>query len=272
MESESVIDQRPRKSLVTASVLAFYLLALYGPIALLPIFSFNNNIYAVFPLTSFTTKWYLQLTADHALLQSLWASAKIALAAAAIGTFLGFLVARAMTKYRVPARGFFYGVFMLPLIIPAVIKGASLLNFFRQYLGIQLSLWTVGAAHVMMTIPFAMLVLIARLENFDRSLEEASADLGMSAWQTLYRITLPLAMPGIISSLLLCFIVSFDEFMLAFFLCGNQSTLPIYMFGLLRFPESMPMLLALGTCILFVSMLVVTMTEALRLKQVEVES
>jgi spermidine/putrescine transport system permease protein len=265
----SATARRSRVPMILSVILAFYVLVLYGPVALLPVFSFNDNIYAVFPLTQFTTKWYQQLTDNQAMLSALWASIKIAMASAVIATILGFLVAKAMTRYRVPAKNFFYTVFMLPLILPTIIKGASLLSFFRQYLDIPLSLWTIGAAHVTVTIPFAMLILIARLESFDRSLEEASSDLGMNAWETAWRITLPLAMPGIIASLLLCFIVSFDEFMLAFFLSGNQPTLPIYMFGLLRFPESMPMMLALGSCILFFSIIAVTITEMLRLKRSE---
>lgn len=262
-------SKRSRAPMVMSLILGVYIIVLYGPVVLLPIFSVNDNIYAVFPLTHFTTKWYGQLAANQEMLASLWASVKIAGASATISTILGFLIAKAMTRYRVPAKSFFYAVFMLPLIVPTIIKGASLLSFFRQYLDIPLSLWTIGAAHVTVTIPFAMLVLIARLESFDRSLEEASADLGMNAWETAWRITLPLAMPGIIASILLCFIVSFDEFMLAFFLSGNQPTLPIYIFGLLRFPDSMPMMLALGSCILFCSIVAVTVTEMLRLKRSE---
>jgi spermidine/putrescine transport system permease protein len=153
---------------------------------------------------------------------------------------------------------------MLPLIIPSIILGASLLSFFRQFLDIELTLWTVGSAHVLISIPFSMLVLIARLEGFDRNLEEASYDLGMSTWQTLRRVTLPLAMPGVLASLLLCFLVSFDEFLLAFFLSGNQPTLPVYMYSLLRFPQFLPGVLALGSCILVASAVLVSIAEWLR--------
>lgn len=253
-------------------ILSFYVLVLYAPVALLPVFSVNDNIYAVLPLSGFTMKWYEQLRTNEQMLAALWASVKIAAGAAVVSTFLGFLVAKAMTRYHVPGQKFFYGVFMVPLIVPTIIKGASLLSFFRQYLDVPLSLWTVWVAHVTVTMPFAMLVLIARLESFDRSLEEASSDLGMSAMETAWRITLPIAMPGIIASILLCFIVSFDEFMLAFFLSGNQPTLPIYIFGLLRFPDSMPVMLALGTCILVVSIIAVTVTELMRLKKPEAMS
>ena len=258
---------RSQTTVAVASILAIYIVILYGPVVLLPLFSFNDNLYTVFPLSGFTLKWYRQLGDDTSLLGSLWASLKVAVAASLIGTALGFMAAKAMTHHLVPFRKLFYSFLLLPLIVPTIVKGASLLSFFRQYLDLPLSLWIVGAAHTMMTIPFAMLVLIARLESFDRNLEEASSDLGMSMWQTLRRITLPLAMPGIISSLLLCFIVSFDEFLLAFFLSGNEPTLPIYMFGLLRFPDSVPSLLALGSCILVVSVILITTTEALRLRR-----
>jgi spermidine/putrescine transport system permease protein len=109
-----------------------------------------------------------------------------------------------------------------------------------------------------------MLVLVARLEGFDRNLEEASYDLGMGAWQTFRRVTLPLAMPGVMASLLLSFIVSFDEFLLAFFLSGNQATLPVYMYSLLRFPNSMPAVLAMGSVILVLSVVIIAIAEWLR--------
>ncbi|MCP4303175.1 MAG: ABC transporter permease subunit, partial [Gammaproteobacteria bacterium] len=101
-------------------------------------------------------------------------------------------------------------------------------------------------------------------EGFDRALEEAPCDLGMSAGQTFRRATLPLAMPGVLASLLLCFMVSFDEFLKAFFLSGNQATLPVYMYSLLRFPNFLPSVLALGSCILIVSIVLIAVAEWLR--------
>jgi spermidine/putrescine transport system permease protein len=151
-----------------------------------------------------------------------------------------------------------------PLVIPSIVFGVALLIILLRFLGVELSLWTVGASHVFICIPFAMTVLMSRLEGFDKSLEEASRDLGEGAWMTFVRVTLPLAMSGIISSLLLCFITSFDEFVLAFFLSGTQPTLPVYLFGQLRFPNKLPGMLALGSSILFVSALLVILAELLR--------
>jgi|TARA_B110000263_G_C15269950_1_gene492994 spermidine/putrescine transport system permease protein len=256
--------ERLRTPGVVPLILGFYMFVLYAPVLLLPLFSLNDSIYMNFPMKAFTTKWYALMIEDASLMKALWASVKIAVLAAIVSTILGFLTAKAMTSYRMRGRGVIFGFIMLPLIVPHIILGASLLTFFRLFLDLSLTLWTVGLSHVLMCIPFSMLVLIARLEGFDRNMEEASYDLGMSAWQTFRRVTLPLAMPGVLASLLLCFMVSFDEFLMAFFLSGNQATLPVYMYSLIRFPSFIPGVLALGSCILVASVVIITMAEWLR--------
>jgi len=249
---------------VVPLILRFYMFVIYAPVLLIPLFSFNDSIYMNFPMKAFTTKWYALVIKDTSLMKALWASVKIAVLAAIVSTILGFLAAKAMTRYRIRGRGVLFGFIMLPLIVPSIILGASLLSFFRQFIDVNLSLWTVGMAHVLISIPFSMLVLIARLEGFDRNLEEASYDLGMSVWQTFRRVTLPLALPGVLASLLLTFLVSFDEFLLAFFLSGNQATLPVYMYSLLRWPEFLPGILALGSVILIASVVLIATAEWLR--------
>jgi spermidine/putrescine transport system permease protein len=149
-------------------------------------------------------------------------------------------------------------------VIPSIILGIALLTLVIKVLGIEPSLYTIGAAHVLICVPFAMLVMISRLEGFDKSLEEASLDLGEGAWMTFWRVTLPLAVPGIVASVLLCFTTSFDEFLLAFFLSGNEATLPIYIWGQLRLPTQLPNVLALGSCILAASFVLVFLSERLR--------
>jgi spermidine/putrescine transport system permease protein len=109
-----------------------------------------------------------------------------------------------------------------------------------------------------------MTVLMARFEGFDRDLEDASADLGEDGWMTFWRVTFPLVLPGILASLLLTFITSFDEFLVAYFLSGTEPTLPVYIWGQLRFPERLPMVLALGTIILAVSVALVALAEYVR--------
>jgi spermidine/putrescine transport system permease protein len=136
-------------------------------------------------------------------------------------------------------------------------------------LGIPLSLFTIGAAHVLIATPFATFVMISRLEGFDANLEEASRDLGETGWTTFWRVTFPLALPGIVASLLLTFIESFDEFILAFFLSGTDATLPIYIWSQLRFPKRLPVVLALGACILLFTVITVAFAEWVRRKGVK---
>ena len=119
---------------------------------------------------------------------------------------------------------------------------------------------------------FSMLVMISRLEGFEKQIEEASLDLGEGPWMTFWRITFPLAMPGIVASLLLTFTISFDEFILAFFLAGQEVTLPIYIWSQLRFPAKLPSVLALGTLILVASFVLVTFAEWFRRRGVQIKS
>ena len=183
---------------------------------------------------------------------------------AVISTVLGTVAAKAFTRYRLPGRAPILGFMLLPLVIPTLVLALALLVLIRRVLGLELSLYTVAAGHVMLCMPYSMLVMIARMEGFDRSLEEASYDLGDSPWQTFTRVTLPLVWPGILSSLLLCFSASFDEYVLAAFLTGDQSTLPVFIYSQLRFPQRLPGVLALGSCILLGSIVVVTLAEWIR--------
>ena len=240
-----------------------YLLFLYVPVLFLPIFSFNDTIFVAFPLKGFTTKWYEQMFADEDMLNALRASLEVGGVVAIVSTILGLLGAKAVTRYRMPGQGAVTGMIMLPLFIPEIILGISLLILING-LHIQLSLITVAIGHVMLCTPFAMAVLTSRLDGFDRSLEEASMDLGEAPWMTFWRVTFPLAAPGIVSSLLLSFIVSFDEFLLSFFLSGLQPTLPVYIWSQLRFPNKLPGVLSLGALILISSCVLVFFAEWVR--------
>ncbi len=171
-------------------------------------------------------------------------------------TILGVLGAKAVTRYRMPGKKPVIFVIMLPLVIPGIILGVAMLILLSR-LGVTLSLYTVAVSHILLCVPFAMATLMPRFEGFDKSMEEASADLGENAWWTFWRVTMPMVFPGVLASLLLCFTVSFDEFILAFFLAGTEPTLPIYIYGQLRFPDRLPNVLALGACILVVSFILV---------------
>jgi spermidine/putrescine transport system permease protein len=241
-----------------------YLVFLYGPVLLLPLFSFNNSIYVAFPFRGLTFDWYKQMAENADLIAALRASIEVGVAVAFISTVLGLLAAKAVTRYPIPGRATIIGFIMLPLVVPSLILALALLVVIRKLLDLDLSLITVTAGHVMLCVPYAMLIMISRLEGFDRSLEEAGSDLGDNPWQTFWRITLPLAWPGIVSSLLLCFSASFDEYLVAAFLCGSQVTLPVFIFSQLRFPQLLPNVLALGSCILVGSVVLVVFSEWIR--------
>jgi spermidine/putrescine transport system permease protein len=240
-----------------------YLIFLYGPVLFLPVFSFNDSIFVTFPLKGFTTKWYEQAFADEDMINALVASLQVGGIVAVVSTILGLFGAKAVTRYRMPGQSAVTGLIMLPLFIPEIILGISLLILLNA-LGVELGLPSVIVGHVILCTPFAMAVLSSRLDGFDRSLEEASMDLGETPWMTFWRVTFPLAAPGIISSLLLTFIVSFDEFLLSFFLTNQQPTLPVYIWSQLRFPNKLPSVLAMGALILLASCILVVIAEWVR--------
>ncbi|SDA77207.1 ABC transporter permease [Mesorhizobium qingshengii] len=240
-----------------------YVVFLYLPVIFLPIFSINTAATPKFPLTGFTLHWYEDLPRTPALLDAAWNSLIVGVSAAILSTVLGILAARSITRYRYPGRRAINGLIMAPLVLPEVIVAISMLLVMLQ-LGLSLSLFTVVLGHVLVCIPYSMTVLTSGFEGFDRSLEEASADLGESAFGTFRRVTLPMVAPAIISSLLVCFTISLDEFIIAFFLTGTDATLPIYIWGQLRFAAKLPGVLALGTLLLVASFLLMTIAEILR--------
>ena len=240
-----------------------YLAFLYLPVAVLPVFSFNDSQYVTFPLKGFTLEWYYALADNQGLLNGFWNSVKVAVSVSILSTVLGIFAAKAVTRYRMRGRGGLIGFIMVPLVIPEIILGISLLMTFSLG-GVKLSLVTVGIGHLLLCVPFSMLVLISRMEGFDPSMEEAARDLGENAWGTFRRVTFPIMLPGIVASLLLTFTISFDEFVLAFFLCGTDATLPVHIWSQLRFPEKLPSVLSLGAIVVVASTIVVFTAELVR--------
>jgi spermidine/putrescine transport system permease protein len=240
-----------------------FLIFLYAPILLLPVFAFNDGAIVAFPLAGFTTKWFAQLMVEPALHTALKNSAIIAVSASVLSTCLGIFAARASTRYHFPAKGGIMGMIMLPLVLPEIILAIALLVVLLG-LGIPLSIFTVILGHVLICTPFAIAVLSAAFQSLDKSLEEAAYDLGETPASTFRLIILPLVTPGIISSLLMTFTISLDEFILAFFLAGTEPTLPVYIFSQFRFPKAVPVILALGTILVLLSIILLTIAEYFR--------
>ena len=241
-----------------------YLIFLYAPILLLPLFAFNDSTIIAFPLDSFTTKWFAELTTVSALHDALWNSLFIAVTSAILATTLGMFAARASTRYRFPGKAGIMGLIMLPLVLPEIIVAVSLLVVIVQVFGLPLAQWSVIGAHTLICTPFCIAILNASFSNLDPALEEAAYDLGETTWSTFRLITLPLVMPGIISSLLISFTISLDEFIIAFFLTGSQPTLPVYIWGLMRFPGQIPIVMALGTLLVIASITLLVIAEYFR--------
>jgi spermidine/putrescine transport system permease protein len=240
-----------------------YLVFLYAPIVLLPLFAFNDAAIIAFPLSGFTMKWFTALTHEPALHQAAKNSLIIAVCASIFSTILGIFAARASTRYRFPFKGGIIGMIMLPLVLPEIILAVALLVVMLG-LNIPLSIFTVILGHVLVCTPFSIAILSAAFQALDNSLEEAAYDLGETSFSTFRLIILPLVMPGIISSLLITFTISLDEFIMAFFLAGTEATLPVYIFSQFRFPKSVPVIMALGTILVVLSVILLATAEYFR--------
>lgn len=258
--------KRPNRALQVYAVL--FLIVLYVPVLFIPLFSFNDSIYVRFPLQGVTLKWYGELWTREPVWNALWNSVKVGLVVSVISTVLGVMAARAITRTRMRGKGALVTFIMMPLVIPGIIFGVALLVLLSR-MGVPLSLYTVGLGHLIICLPFAVATLLPRFEGFDPSMEEASADLGENGWWTFWRVTFPMVMPGIVASLLLTFTISFDEFIMAFFLTGTDPTLPMYIWGQLRFPKEFPSVLAMAALILFVSFALVFVAQWIGRKGLE---
>ena len=268
-EMETVLAAKPSTSTegrlfgVLFCYVILYLMFLYIPSLILPIFSFNDSIQMALPLKGFTLKWYLEIADRPGLLTALGNSFKVAFPVAIVSTTLATIAAKTLTRYRMPGQSAALGFILLPMVMPGIILAVGLLVFVKA-VGMPLSLWTIGIAHVVFTMPFSTLVVRSRLEGLSKSLEESALDLGENGWMTFWRITFPLILPGVGAAFLLSFTASFDEFLYALFLGGNNVTLPVFMFTQTRFPQTLPTVLALGSCIFLGTAILLGTAEWLR--------
>jgi spermidine/putrescine transport system permease protein len=217
--------------LATFSLVVFAFL--YLPIIVLILYSFNEGGVGGFPPKHFTFHWYQQLFADSAIWDSVLDSLLVALGAVALSLTLGLLAALALDRANFPGKSLFRRLVLLPLVLPGIITGLSLLMF-ADRAGIQLSLLTVFLGHGTALISVATTELFAGLQKMDRAQEEASLDLGATPWQTFWRITLPNLKLSLIASALLIFTLSMDEIAVTFFLLGRDNTLPLEIWARLR--------------------------------------
>ncbi len=236
---------------------------LYLPIAMLFLFSINANATLSFPLQGLTVSWYEKLFANEPVLRAARNSLIVALGSSFVATVLGTMVALVVMRFKFRSRGLLLALAVLPLIVPFVVLGVALLILFSA-LHIDRSLWTIGIAHTVVALPYALLIIVARLAGFDANLEEAAMDLGANYPTTLRRIVLPIIAPAIIAAWLTAFTVSFDEFALALFLAGTEATFPVYLYSQLRFANRLPIMIALAVLMMIGTLTLVFIAERIR--------
>lgn len=213
-----------------ASVTYFFL---YAPLAVLAIFSLNASKIAVWH--GFTCQWYSGVFHNEGLLEGAVNSLIIATTATIVSTAVGTLAGYALWKRRMPL---LTNALFLSLLTPEIVTGVSLLAFFEwtfRFLHVQLGMHTVILAHISFSLAYVVIVILARLRTLDPAIEEAALDLGANEWQVFWRITVPMLLPGILAAALLCFTVSFDDYVITSLVAGvNSETLPMMIYAMAR--------------------------------------
>jgi spermidine/putrescine transport system permease protein len=240
-----------------------YVVFLYLPIAIIPIFSFNNSIQAAFPLSGFTLEWYRSLLDNENLHRALQTSLIVGFSAAFLATAIGVTVGYMEVASGDRVSRIISSLARLPILIPGVIVGIALL-ILVNLAGLGPSRIAIVLGHTLVALPTAVVIMRGRFLALPKSFSEVAMDLGAHEWTTFRRIVLPLAAPAIASSFMLSFLTSFDEFIVAFFLSGTEPTLPLFVWGQLRFPKALPSVMALGSVILLASIVIATAAEIIR--------
>ncbi len=227
---------------VTALVLTF----LHLPLVVLVVNSFNESRFGG-EWQGFTWKWYDQLWAAEPVWESLEVTLKLAVSATLASMVLGTLAALAMHRFRSGLQEAHRALVIVPLALPDVLTGMSLLTLFAA-VGLQTGMLTLWIAHTTFCLSFVAMVVLARLQDFDFSLLDAARDLGASPWQATRRVLLPLLLPGILAGGLLAFTLSIDDYVITFFVSGpGTTTLPLRVAGMMKTSRNLPVINALST-------------------------
>jgi spermidine/putrescine transport system permease protein len=242
---------------VSVAVYAF----LHLPILVLVVFSFNDSKFSV-NWVGFTLDWYRRLLERPDILRGLKASLIVGGVSTVISAVLGTLIALALARHRFRGRTAFEGFLYVPIVTPEIVVGISLLILFAL-VKIPLGLTTITIAHVAFSLSFVVIVVLARLEGMDGTLEEAAMILGADEVTTFWKVTVPQLWPGILSGALLAFTMSFDDFVITSFVSGSgSSTLPIVVYGMVR-RNVEPSINAISTIILLVTTALIYLADRL---------
>jgi spermidine/putrescine transport system permease protein len=235
---------------------------LYGPIAVLIIFSFNSSRLSA-TWTGATFHWYHELASDRALYAAVRNSLVVAGLSTIIATILGVAAAVGLESLPTKRRQAVEGVMLLPLVVPEVMLGVALMLFFVT-IKVPLSLLTVTIGHAAFNLPVVMVIVRARLGKIDPHLLEAAYDLGATRWNAFRRVTLPLLAPAILGGVLMAFTISLDDFIVTFFTGGpGSTTLPLKVYSMIKSGVS-PEINALSTVLVILSMALVALAAVLQ--------
>jgi putative spermidine/putrescine transport system permease protein len=242
--------------LVIGAIVAFLLL----PIVVVVLFAFNPAAYLAFPPSGVSLRWFAKFFASREFMSSLLLSLELAALTFLVSTLFGVAAALALVRGQVPFAGFLAALFLSPLMMPAILTGLALFQFY-VLLDVERAFWGLLAGHVVITLPYVIRTTAAVLANFDRSLEEAARNLGASTFAAFREVTLPLIRPGVIAGGIFAFIVSFDQFPLSLFLVTpGRETLPIQLFNYLKYDFD-PTVAAAATVSIAISVAVVVLLE-----------
>lgn len=231
-------------------------LFLFSPIVIVIYMSFNKAKTNRFPIQEYSLGWYRELLADSNIWHSLKNSLVVAVVTTLLVLVLGTLASYAIVRYRFRLKSGFISLMLAPMLIPSVITGVSMLLYF-SFMGVRTSILTVILGHSVLTLPYAAMIITARLQGFNISLEEAARNLGAREWTVFFKIVFPQIKSGLISAALFAFTISMDEFALTFFVNSPDSrTLPVHIYSMLKFGLT-PELNALSTIILGASFLLI---------------
>jgi len=237
---------------------------LYAPIIILVIYSFNSSkLNATWQ--GFTLNWYSVLANDDNVLSALKNSLLVAGISALISTIVGTLAAVGMYRYKFKGKTVLDALLYVPIVIPEIVMGISLLVFFSQ-MQISLGLVTLVLAHVTFSVSYVVIVVRARMTGFDKSLEEAAMDLGANQLQTFIKVTLPIILPGVIAGALMALTLSLDDVIISFFVSGAAcETLPLKIYSMVRMGVT-PEINALSTIMLLATLSIALVSEIIQLK------
>ncbi len=237
---------------------------LYAPLVVLVVFAFNSGTIPTLPIKSFSTKWFSTAFSDTTLTSALLRSALIAAVNGLAATLLGTMAAVSLARKRLPLRGVVVALLLLPLVVPYIVLAVGLVVLLHSF-GITTSLAAVVAGHVVISLPYSVLVILPRLRTLDESIVEAASDLGASDLKAFLLITLPLLTPALFASFLIAFTISFDEFAIASFLAPPGSpTYPVLLYASSRTPALLPEVIAIGSVVIALSMLIIVIAEVVR--------